>query len=174
MKRPALLSAILFLLAVAMICGIVAQRQRLSDLRGQEKAVLAALADSPEPAQSAARASSATSPASSSSPELLRLRNQVNQLTQRQREMAGARAENAQLRTHLVKQGTGPAGTALSPNYIRKSRARMVGYSTPANTLQTLLWAMQTGNITNILQTFTPEIAAQIGLQDAKQSLGRE
>jgi hypothetical protein len=45
---------------------------------------------------------------------------------------------------------------------MRRSEARMVGYNTPDDTLQSLLWAVQNHDLTNLLQAFTPEIAEEI------------
>jgi len=38
----------------------------------------------------------------------------------------------------------------------------MMGYNTPDDTLQSLLWAVRNHNFTNVLQAFTPEEAEQL------------
>ena len=38
----------------------------------------------------------------------------------------------------------------------------MVGYNTPDDTLQSLLWAVQNHDLTNLLQAFTPERAEEL------------
>ena len=48
-------------------------------------------------------------------------------------------------------------GIQLPPGYIRKSEARMVGYSTPDDTLQSFLWAIQNRDLTNVLQALAPD-----------------
>jgi hypothetical protein len=45
----------------------------------------------------------------------------------------------------------------------------MVGYNTPDNTLQSLLWAVQNHDLTNVLQAFTPDRAEQLQAR-ARQS----
>jgi hypothetical protein len=109
-----------------------------------------------------------------STPELLRLRNEVTLLTARQRELAGVRAENERLRAQLASRSTtSPAGIALPPGYVRKSEARMVGYNTPEDTLQSLLWGLQNHDLTNVLQAFAPDRAEKLRAQagQSRQSI---
>ena len=73
------------------------------------------------------------------------------------------RAENERLRTQLTSRDTnGSAGFQVPTGYIRKSEARMVGYNTPDNTLQSLLWAVQNHDLTKVLEAFAPERAQEI------------
>ena len=167
MKGIPILSGILTLLCATMVWRVCVQRHDITTLRAQAKQLLAALPGADETGPAAVSASPTTSRESSSgaaaaSSELLRLRNQVNQLTKRQRELGGERKENAQLKAQLVSRTNSPAGAALPQGYIRKSQARMVGYSSPANTLESLLWAIQSKNLESIMQAFTPENAARI------------
>jgi hypothetical protein len=107
-------------------------------------------------------------------PELLRLRNEVTRLTERRRELASERAENERLRAQVASQGTnGPGGFQLPPSYVRKSEARMMGYITPDDTLQTLLWAARNHDWTNVLQAFTPEAAKELRVRagESQQSI---
>jgi hypothetical protein len=90
----------------------------------------------------------------------------VTRLTERRRELAGARAENERLRAQLASRSTtNPGGLQLPRGYLRKSEARMVGYNTPDDTLQSLLWALQNHDVTNLVQAFTPEIAQRLRAQ---------
>ena len=41
----------------------------------------------------------------------------------------------------------------------------MVGYSSPDDTLQSLLWAVQNRDLTNVLQAFSPEQAEELRAQ---------
>jgi hypothetical protein len=94
---------------------------------------------------------------------LLRLRNEVTRLTERRRELAAVRADNERLHAQLVHRGTnGPAGYQLPPGYLRKSEARFMGYSSPENTIQSLLWSIQNHDLTNMLQSFSPEKSEQL------------
>jgi len=84
---------------------------------------------------------------------LLRLRNEVSRLTGRKRELTGALTENESLRAQLARRATNsPAGTGLPAGYIRKNQAKMAGYNTPEDTIQSLLWALNNRDFPNLLQ----------------------
>lgn len=150
--------------------GILAQHRELSGLNEEKAQILARLSEplgtqssstttGSQPGQSeAADAGSATDLS-----ELLRLRRQVAELTDRKRELASARAENESLRAQVANRSTNPAaGNPLPPGYIRKSTAQWVGTSTPENALQSFLWALQTRDMTNVLRALTPRSGAQL------------
>jgi hypothetical protein len=94
------------------------------------------------------------------SDELLRLRNQVSQLTRRERELAGVQSENERLRMQMAAARTN--NVQLPASFIRKSEARNLGYATPEATLETFLWAARNRDLTAFLACFTPEMAAQL------------
>ena len=48
---------------------------------------------------------------------------------------------------------------------MRLSEARLVGYNTPDDTLQSLLWAVRNQDLTNALQAFAPEIAKDLRVE---------
>src|SRR6185369_199502 len=50
-----------------------------------------------------------------------------------------------------------PAGAGLPPGYIRKSQARMAGYTTPEATVETFLWAIKSRDAKALMQALTPE-----------------
>ncbi len=158
------------MLAAAMLWSVYAQHRQLATLRAHKARLLASLELSG--AAEVLTQPSGDSPQMPNSPELMRLRNQVNQLAQQQRELGGVRAENAQLLNQLTNRVNAAPAAGFPPGFIRMSGARMVGYSSPAETMQTMLWALQTGNITNVLDVFTPEAAAQISqrLQSSGES----
>ena len=150
MNRRVLFGGFLAAVCLAILWGVWGQRSELAGLRAEHQqlqAQLAARADSPPPpatAEPAGPASTSPQQALAVTPELLRLRNEVTRLTERRQALAGVRAENERLRAQLATRGTnGPAGFQLPPGYIRKSEARMVGYNSPDDTLQSLLWAVQ-------------------------------
>ena len=172
MKGRALLSGVLVVLCAATLWGVWDQRSQLAGLRAEQQQLAAQLAARQGNAEPAAApetggAGSAAPPAAlAATPELLRLRSEVTRLTERRRELAGVRAENERLRAQLASRGTnGPGGFQLPPGYMRKRDARMVGFNTPDDTLQTLLWAVQNHDLTNVLQAFTPEQAEEIRAQ---------
>ena len=173
MNRRGLLAGFLIIVCLATLWGVWGQRSQLAGLRAEQQQLLAARADgtaSPGTAEAAGADSGAPQPRLVATPELLRLRSEVTRLTERRRELAGARAENERLRAQLANRGTnGLGGFKLPPGYVRKSEARMVGYNTPDDTLQSLLWATQNHDLTNLLQAFTPERAEQLQAK-ARQS----
>lgn len=165
----------LTILALALCLGtvyaVVAQRQQLVALRAQqsqemaqpEKTAVVSQNDQPMPASSGDQ----------STGELLRLRSEVTRLTARKRELAGVNEEGERLRAQLsAAQTNGPAGSRLPPGYIRKSEAQMVGYSTPENTLQSLLWALQRHDAEAFLRAFAPSAAQGLSsrIQQSKES----
>jgi hypothetical protein len=165
-------SGFLVVACLATLWGVWGQRSELAGLRAahqQLQAQLAARANSPaSPATAEAAGSGSTRPQAALvvTPELLRLRSEVTRLTERRRELAGVRAENEALRARLTSRGTnGTGGSELPTGYMRRSEARFVGYNTPDDTLQSLLWAVQNHDLTNVLQAFTPEIAARLRAQ---------
>jgi hypothetical protein len=169
MNQRVSLGGLLAVVCLAALWVVWGQRSQLAALRAEQQqllAQLAARADGPASlrAAEAAGASSATPhPALVATPELLRLRSQVTRLTERRRELAGAWPENERLRARLASRGTnGLGGFQLPAGYVRRSEARMVGYSTPDDTLQSLLWAAQNHDLTNLLQAFAPEMAEEI------------
>jgi hypothetical protein len=166
MNQRVLLSGFLVLVCLATLWGVWSQQNQLARLRAEQQQVLAQVAAktersvSPGTPDTGDASSVAPPPTLVVTPELLRLRGEVTRLTERRRELAGVRAENERLRAQLASQGTnGPAGIQLPSAYVRRSEARMMGYNTPDDTLQSLLWAIQNHDLTNFFQAFTPEIA---------------
>jgi hypothetical protein len=180
MNRRALLGGFLVVVCLTTLWGVWRQRSQLAGLRAEQQQLLAqqaARADnsvSPRTAEVTGVSSGTPQPALVVTPELLRLRNEVTRLTERQRELAGVRPENERLRAQLASRGTnGPGGFQLPPGYVRRSEARFVGYNTPEDTLQSVMWAARSHDLTNILQAFAPEVAEQIRAQagESPQSL---
>lgn len=175
MTRRALLGGFLIIVCLAILLGVWCQRSQLASLRAEQRQLLDQMAsradDSASPGTTEATASNSRipSPALVATPELLRLRNEVTRLSERRRELAGVRAENERLRAQLASRDTnGPSGFKLPPGYVRKSEARMLGYNSPDDTIQSLLWAIQNHDLTNLLQAFSPEQAEEI-LAEATQ-----
>lgn len=169
MNPRALLGGSLMVVCLATLWGVWGQRSQLAGLRAEHQQLVAQPAASA--AGSASRGQAEISGTSSGTPqptlvvtpELLRMRNEVTRLTERQRELAGERRENERLRAQLTSRGTnGPGGFQLPPGYLRQSQAQMAGFSTPENTLQTLLWAIHNHDLTNLLQALTPDRAEQM------------
>lgn len=141
------------------------QRRTLVSLREQEQQLRTQASEAlPVASQSAAdKTVVATMEQYTPSPELLHLRGEIGQLERRKRELAGARLENERLRVQFASKGTNaPGAIALPAGYIKKSDAKYAGYSTPEDTIQTMLWAIRDRNTTHFLQAFNPEMAKQL------------
>jgi hypothetical protein len=174
MNRRVLFSGLLIVACLAALWGVWGQRSQLAGLHAEQQQLLdqpaagAERSTSPGTADSEGAGPGTPPPTMVVTPEILRLRGEVTRLTERKRELAGVRAENERLRAQLADRGTNaPAGLQLPPGYMRKSEARMVGYNSPDDTLQSLLWAIQNRDLTNILQAFAPDRAQQLRDQAA-------
>jgi hypothetical protein len=148
---------------------LLTQRNHLAALLVEQQRLTARLAARTAPSTSAATDEGAgTGPSTRPAalvvtPELLRLRSEVTRLTERKRELENVRAENERLiKAQLASRGTNGTAASGPPGYLRRTEARMVGYQTPEDTLQSLLWALQSHNITNVLQAFTPDQAESL------------
>ena len=166
MKSRSIAIAISVLVCLGTVAGSVVQGRRVNNLRAEQKRLLAQL--------DAAYGPSSLSPAESTthfshedayapSTELLQLRDQVTRLTTRLRELASVTNENERLRAQVAARATN--SVRLPPDYLRRSEARMVGYSTPEATIETFLWAIQHRDFENVLRTFTPESAQRLRTQ---------
>jgi len=169
MNRRLLLGGLLLGLCLATLWGVWDQRSELAGLRSEQQQLLAqvtARAGTPAPVLASEAAEShpeATTETLVATPELLRLRGEVTRLTERRRELEGIQAENERLRTQLASRATNAlAGSQPPPGYILTREARMMGFNTPEDTLQSMLWAIRNRDLTNLLQVFTPETAQQI------------
>ncbi len=148
---------------LAVLTAAFVQHRQLANLRADQQRLLDQAAP-PADGQSAQPDAVAPSPGTaapdaSPSSELLKLRNQVSQLTGRKRQLFNVRAENERLRAQLATRRTNaPAAAAPAPpGFIAKSQAQWSGTTTPENTIQSLLWTLQTRDLTNFLQVLTPE-----------------
>lgn len=152
-----LLSGTLTVFGLALLAGVLSQRSRVSSLR-EEHTRLALDAESqaehssaqPQ-ADSAGDSASQTTLDTHPSSELLSLRSMVTQLTARKEELEGVRGENKRLRSQLAARGTNTSAT-LPPSYVRRTQAQWAGMSSPTNTVQSFLWALQSRDLTNLLQ----------------------
>jgi hypothetical protein len=176
MNPRILFSGISTVIGLTTLVGVLFQKHHLARLRSEQQSLIAPYETTVE-TRSPARSDTprVAGPRATASPslELLHLRSEVNRLTNRRRELAVARSENGRLRVQFAASRTNisPAN-ALPPGYVRKSDARFVGYNTPADTIQSLLWAIQRHDITNMAEAFTPEEARQ--LQEEAQRSGVE
>jgi hypothetical protein len=169
MNRRGLPGGLLVIGCLALLWGVWAQQAQLGSLRAEHQQLLAQLTvrernpASPGTAQVAPASSPIGPPPLVPTPELLRLRNEVSLLAERRRGLEAVRAENARLQAQLAARGTnGPGSSQSLTGYVFRSQARLVGYNTPEDTVQSLLWAVQNHDVTNLLQALTPELAQKI------------
>jgi hypothetical protein len=177
MRPRTLLGSLLVLVCLATLWGVWGQGSELAGLRAEQQQLLAQLTAGAGRSPSAARAETEGAVSGPHSPtlvatlELLRLRNDVTRLSERRHELVSVRAENERLRAELGSRGTnGPDGFPFPPGFVRKSEARMVGYSRPEDTLQSLLWAVRNHDLTNAAQAFVPEVAKELRGEFEKSS----
>ncbi len=158
MNRRRVIIGLLWLLCLASFWAVLAQRHAIAHLRTEQQTMLASL-DSSDAAILAGSKQGAPSEIllQTASPELLRLRSQVNALTQRRLELDGVQAENERLQAQVAAMETNSPGFVAG--YIKKTDAQFAGFSTPEATMQTWLWAVQQQDLTNFLRALTPDCA---------------
>jgi hypothetical protein len=157
MKARVSLGGVLFAVCLAMLAGVFVQARQLADLRTEQQRLKARAETVPPAATAEPELPVSSEPSASATAELLRLRNQVGQLTSRKRELEGARAENDRLREQLARNTNRVSTLTLPPDYIRKSQARWMGMSSPEASLESFLWAARNRDFTNLIQVLTPE-----------------
>lgn len=158
MSGRQLIIASAFALCLGTGFAVIIQQHQLLSLRGQQAA---AAAQTPAaPATSSDDTSQAPVSQDDGLPELLKLRSEVTRLSARKRELSGVEAEAEQLKAQLAMAQTN--GNRLPPGFIRKTEAQMVGFSTPENTLQTFLYAIQHRDAAVALQAVTPSQAERL------------
>ena len=196
MNRRSFLIGLAALLCLATLTTALFQREQLTVLRAEQRRLLA---ESATPAKDAAPVA-VVEPASGApdvSPELLRLRSEVTRLTRQRDELGSAAAENQRLRDQANQRATNAAPGAplppgyvgadqhplhvvdltsvtLPPGYVRASQARLAGYSTPEDTLESMLWALHNRDVTNLLQAFTPGESRNLQKQAGGSGAGLE
>ena len=164
---------------LAAFAWVLVQARQLASLRTERQRLVSdsrPAEDTPNQSPLAQTIREPAEPRAAASPslELLRLRSEVTRLTARRRELFDVTNESVRLRAQFQNRAANtPAATALPPGYVRKSEARFVGYNTPADTIQSLLWAVQNRDLTNMVGAFTAEEARQLQ-QQVQRSGGEE
>jgi hypothetical protein len=172
MNKRTVLILLAWALCLGTVFGVLLQRQELLGLRAQQEQMAANATQAPQasPLSVNSREISKTDVPStdSVSRELLRLRSEVTRLNARKRELAAVTEDGERLRAQLAGSQANPqTGVRLPPGYMRKGEAQLMGYSTPENTVQSFLWALQHHDITNVLRALSPSeaqsLSARIG-----------
>ena len=155
------------------LIAIFVQRRELSALKVQAS----------KPQQQANQATESTAQFTASIPpphhapssELLRLRGEVGRLERRKRELAGVHAEKENLLAQLPTHATNaPRGIVLPAGYIRKADARLGGFNTPEDTIQSMLWAIQNRDTATFVQLFDPEVAKHMEAEIQRRGSAEE
>jgi len=165
MTSPKVITAVLGVVCLLAVFGVLTQQRELTGLRAEQKQVLAQIAAEPnENSLPAAQRSEKATESAISNPELLQLRSEITRLTQRKRELGGIIAEHERLQAQVASRGTNGFG-ANAGRLLLPGRARMAGYNSPEDTMESVLWALQHGDVTNFLQAFPLEVAQTLPVQ---------
>ena len=179
MKARTFVTGVSIALCLVALWTINVQGRRRAELQTEEADLLANLAKLLEP-QSSPREQPDTQTApldSSSTSDLLRLRSEVTRLTEQRRSLATVQTEHDRLQAQLAARATsGTNRMELPPGYISKTQARMVGFNSPENTIQSMLWALQNHDFSTFIQAFTPEAAEKLmsSLPQSEQAVFHE
>lgn len=159
------LSLVVLLVTVAMVGK---QHQQLSGLRNEARELHSraeALTNETPTEVETVRSVEVAKP-SGPSLELLRLRSQVGQLERRKRELSVVTEENKRLQTQLhAKATSGTSGAGLPTGYIRKAEAKLAGFGSPEDSLQSFLWAIEHRDLPTLMQFFGPDQAKQMAAE---------
>jgi hypothetical protein len=163
MKR--ILILLLTFVCAGMLWAAWSKSRQLGELRVKESEMLASSAassDNSAPSIDTSPGPSNAQPAENpNTPEVLRLRAEVSRLMRRKQELSGAVAENQKLKSQVAAIGSNSQSN-LPNDYLRKANAQNRGYATPQATIETFFWAVQSTNMNNVLETFTPETASEV------------
>lgn len=165
MNAKRAVTLLLWVCSVVGVCAVLIQRQQLTALEAQREQIAGVDAtQSPPPAASEfAGTHGPRSSTESVLPEVLRLRSEITSLSARKRELGNVAEVGENLRAQLVgAQTNAPPGMRLPPGYVRKAQARFAGYSTPENTIQSFLWALQQHDVARFLEALVPEEAQRM------------
>jgi len=161
--------------SVTALTLVFAKRRELISLKLEESKLRQPAVEVTQPVGHVANVAITSPPQYTPSAELLRLRGEVGQLERRKRELASIRTENETLRTQLATKGTNaPTGIVLPAGYIRKADAKLAGFGTPEDTIQSMLWAIQNRDTATFIQAFNPEAAKQMEAEIERRGSAEE
>jgi len=154
MKIRKVVILLAWLSLIGALGAVLWQRNQLTSLRAAQIQNSSSRTDSATVTSVVTEAPSAPDQ-DAASRELLQLRAQVTKLTARKRELAGVAKESEKLKVQLTAGATNSGGLPVA-GYIRRNQAQFLGYSTPENTVQSWLWAIQNHDLERVLQALTP------------------
>ncbi len=95
--------------------------------------------------------------------ELLRLRGEVGQLRWQAQDLEKVSQENRRLQAALTAKESSPGATNVaSPDYWPKNSWAFVGFASPENSLQSGLWAANSGDLKTFLSSVTGDMQATV------------
>jgi hypothetical protein len=164
----ALLGGLLF---TGLLIGTTAQHRQLAELRRDFQAQATTQTDSPSTVavvKSAPVVASAP-PTDAELKELLTLRRDVSQLRQQKPKLDKLRAENERLRAAVANPPQPGSGGGASGGFLAASKARFMGLATPADTLQSFLFAVRNRDTNVLFQVLAPDTLAKLTAQMEQQ-----
>jgi hypothetical protein len=157
-------AAFCFLVIVGVVVSLVAQHQYRARLRDSDQLVrqyAAQLnqltAENERLSNLLARIKGPDSLTGDQQSELLKLRSKVSELLRQQRENEKSRVHPAKVEPKPAAEDPAPPKEAAAQQGIPKESWAFVGYVTPQNALQSVMWAMHTGDVRTFLASLTPE-----------------
>lgn len=146
------------ILLIGLLTGILGQRRELAARRAALARPVAETPNTPAPLPTSASLTDAESR------ELLTLRRDVGQLRRQRPQLDHLRRENARLRAALTPAETGSPndGPAVPKNYLLASKASFLGLATPADTLESFLYAARHRDTNALLRVLTPESGSKM------------
>jgi hypothetical protein len=166
MNRTLCISVLSAVIGLIALWGVFYQHRTIAALRQAQETRLGQISKTPDSVAVAAAAPS--TPELNPPSDLIQIRAEVARYTQRRRELGSVRAENEALRAKLAEAANSPqtADAKASP-YIRKHQARMLGYGSPEDTLETFLWSVNVRDTNALFEAFAPEAAAKMATEFA-------
>jgi hypothetical protein len=151
--KTKILIAFSVVVCAGMVFALMFQRRELVNLKGELHAKMVSNSTLSEAAPAFTdKPLIASAPVSR---ELLQLRNQVGQLRRRRAELESVQAEHERLTNEVAVRATN--GMALPSDYIRKSDARLAGYTSPEATIQSFLYALRNRETNSLLHALATQ-----------------
>ncbi|MGE3308679.1 MAG: hypothetical protein AB7O66_01825 [Limisphaerales bacterium] len=134
------------------------QERRLSELEAEQARVQSEIARPPQELASTAPVQEVRPLSPEERLELMSLRRRATELSGIQRRMARVVDENAALREQAVAISNRVANP-FPPGWVKRSEARLLGFSTPEAALESFIWALHHRDTNVLFQALLPGMA---------------
>ncbi len=162
--KPHQLTALLGgLMVTGLLAGLMAQHRQLGRVRddlAKREASLPAAVPAPESTQPFVPTEAPLTDAELR--ELLTLRRDVGRLRQEKPKLSALQAENARLKSALTRAASDVNRIPVPEGYLVAHQAKFAGFATPADTLQSFLWALRNRDTNVLFQVLTPASAEEL------------